>query len=491
MRGLGLRQGIFLAAGLGVLLALCLPQPYGRPPDIKEVYEDVPLPVALTDAGPDLTSIEGVAVSFNGSYTGATSVLSVDFESGTVGNPPPGWTTYNGGGTLPPVVSGAQSHSPNQSVQLDDPDPAYGSWVRHEVSLSCMVAEFWWWAGVATGAVTFLVSTDTVWDVIRVGMGDAGLLIYDDYDGAGGTVSDVSYDSGRWYLNRVEAWSNGTYNWLVDGAPVVIDARAKQPVIAFMSVAFNTGGDQVGFYHVDDVLVRTGGAAAVAASWDFDVGSDGDGDGITDNDAQATGFNATHTYGDNGEFHAQLTVVDDTGVQWKDRVKIAIGNVPPSVAFVRAPYVSLNVTFRIAGEKWHDVNATLYKDAAQISQFRVVRKPGSPDEQAIRFPEVEAETGARVAARLVYTTRQTANPTEPLPHGSSSVMPSERRSDCTTPSTLGTPRRSYGSLNSLPTSPGWRFGSPPPLMIPGAMICPSHGTSEMESCGERRCSTTL
>jgi PKD repeat protein len=65
--------------------------------------------------------------------------------------------------------------------------------------------------------------------------------------------------------------------------------------------------------------------------WDFDDLIDNDNDGIYDNDKDALGRLATHTYGDNGVFNATLTVLTEDGESSKDTCSVTVINTSPSI----------------------------------------------------------------------------------------------------------------------------------------------------------------
>jgi len=88
-----------------------------------------------------------------------------------------------------------------------------------------------------------------------------------------------------------------------------------------------------------------------------------------------------------------------------DAMAITVRNVAPAVS-ASADVIAAgraNVTLRVAGEKWHDVTMTLYRDGAEAGNASVVRTPGSPDEQAKTLEGVVLFNGSANVLRLVYT----------------------------------------------------------------------------------------
>jgi len=121
----------------------------------------------------------------------------------------------------------------------------------------------------------------------------------------------------------------------------------------------------------------------VAYAWDFDVNVDSSGDGVPDNDVDSTDAVATFTWYDDYATEAKLTVVDNEGAWDTAEVVLIIFNVPPTVEFQGA-FVDVTIGLRVAGEKWHNVNATVYRDYGGPDQqafgtLYVERWPGSPD----------------------------------------------------------------------------------------------------------------
>ncbi len=60
-------------------------------------------------------------------------------------------------------------------------------------------------------------------------------------------------------------------------------------------------------------------------------------------------------------------------------------NLPPTIDELACTveHHTAKAWLRIAGEKWHDVQATLYKNGTEVSNVRIVRYPGSPNAQEV------------------------------------------------------------------------------------------------------------
>ncbi len=71
-----------------------------------------------------------------------------------------------------------------------------------------------------------------------------------------------------------------------------------------------------------------------------------------------------------------------------DSLSVTVQNVPPDVSLESA--VPVNVTLRVAGEKYHDVTMVLYRNGAEAARATVLRVPGSPDNQSASVAVVVA-----------------------------------------------------------------------------------------------------
>jgi hypothetical protein len=124
----------------------------------------------------------------------------------------------------------------------------------------------------------------------------------------------------------------------------------------------------------------------VSFIWDIDVDFDSDGDGIYDNDVDLTGEVVTFIWYDNDYATVKLTCVDDDGLIDVAYGDIEIYNVDPT-ATIEGAYIEANLFLRVAGEKWHNVELTLYENYDRetgqyddVAAFiEVERWPGDPD----------------------------------------------------------------------------------------------------------------
>jgi hypothetical protein len=82
---------------------------------------------------------------------------------------------------------------------------------------------------------------------------------------------------------------------------------------------------------------------------------------------------------------------------------VAIRNVAPSVGPVEVRLTGdADVVLRVAGEKYHDVSAILYRNGTAVGNATIVRLPGSPDAQSARLGHVRASDGI-YSVQVVYT----------------------------------------------------------------------------------------
>jgi hypothetical protein len=111
---------------------------------------------------------------------------------------------------------------------------------------------------------------------------------------------------------------------------------------------------------------------------------------------------ASHAYGDNGFFKVRLTVMDDDGGSASYDTTVTVLNVPPTILNVEAFSIA-NMTLRVAGEKWHDVVLKLYEDGNETGSVRVVRYPGSPNDQEATIYGVHVSLSRKFSAIAYYT----------------------------------------------------------------------------------------
>jgi hypothetical protein len=113
---------------------------------------------------------------------------------------------------------------------------------------------------------------------------------------------------------------------------------------------------------------------------------------------------ATMTCGDDGVFPVSLTVTDSYGAMSTGYANVTVYNVAPSVT-VDINYQVTDVSIRVAGSKWSNVELTLYEDDSSIGFIEVERWPGSPeDNPTYGGPTIPVifESGRTYKAVLTY-----------------------------------------------------------------------------------------
>ncbi|UCE38529.1 MAG: PKD domain-containing protein [Thermoplasmata archaeon] len=131
-------------------------------------------------------------------------------------------------------------------------------------------------------------------------------------------------------------------------------------------------------------------------SWDFEK------DGAYDD----TGWYSKYSWWDNGPIENALKTEDDDGAAQQDNKKITVNNVAPLPGifnYSTSEITIVNFSLRVTGEKYHDVQATLYEDSTQIGYMQVIRAPGNPNEQMEFIYNVEIHSENTYEAKIIYT----------------------------------------------------------------------------------------
>jgi PKD repeat protein len=131
-------------------------------------------------------------------------------------------------------------------------------------------------------------------------------------------------------------------------------------------------------------------------SWDFE------GDGANDD----IGWYSKHTWWDNGAKETALETEDDDGAAQQETKKIMVYNVAPLPGifnYSTSEITIVNFSLRVTGEKYHDLQATLYENSTQIGYMQVVREPGNPNEQMEYIYDVEIHSENTYEAKIIYT----------------------------------------------------------------------------------------
>ncbi|MFQ5884433.1 MAG: PKD domain-containing protein [Thermoplasmata archaeon] len=112
--------------------------------------------------------------------------------------------------------------------------------------------------------------------------------------------------------------------------------------------------------------------------------------------------NGTHIYGDDGDFTLTTTVEDDDGGSMAHTTVISVQNVPPNIESAEY-YLNASFFFRIAGEKWHNVEIYLYEDGTKVGYANITRYPGSPNDQMATLADVSIDFSKTYSAVAHYT----------------------------------------------------------------------------------------
>ena len=108
-----------------------------------------------------------------------------------------------------------------------------------------------------------------------------------------------------------------------------------------------------------------------------------------------------HTWGDDYSGNVVLQVSDGEFTD-ADRAAITVNNVAPTVELMILP-IYVNVSLRIAGEKWHDMSVELYEDDVLIAEGNLVRYPGSPNDQMLYLSGFKVNISRKYSATVRYT----------------------------------------------------------------------------------------
>jgi hypothetical protein len=149
--------------------------------------------------------------------------------------------------------------------------------------------------------------------------------------------------------------------------------------------------------------IQNPGNEILSYYWDFDINTDGpDLDNITDNDIDSLILNASHRYPDNNIYIAKLIVKDDDNSIVTDSCIVNVINVAPTVKLKIIP-VKVNISLRIAGEKWHDVELEIYDDNKLIANGSLTRYTGSPNDQMLRLSTLNVNLSRVYLVIIRYT----------------------------------------------------------------------------------------
>ncbi len=156
------------------------------------------------------------------------------------------------------------------------------------------------------------------------------------------------------------------------------------------------------------------GSDDLTFTWDWGDGTsdtaifynDGAGPDPPQSPAGTYPFEATHAvshlWGDNGDFLVTLTVQDDDGGYTVEHTVVTVSNVAPTIGGI-SYHLNASLAFRIAGEKWHNVEIYLYEDGIEVGYASITRYPGSPNEQMADLGEFSIDFSKTYSAVAYYT----------------------------------------------------------------------------------------
>ncbi len=186
---------------------------------------------------------------------------------------------------------------------------------------------------------------------------------------------------------RIDVLGNG---------PPVADAGPPRVGMEGSSVVFDGSGS----YDPDNDTLRY--------RWDFED------DGVWDTPWSGIP-DAAYTWGDDYAGAVALEVTDGTFTA-NARTTVVVRDIPPTILGLEA-FMLANVTLRVAGEKWHDVVLRLYDRGNETGSVRVVRYPGSPDDQSATLSNVSVSLRGGFSAVATYTPAD--DPVNGQPNGAS------------------------------------------------------------------------
>ncbi|MFQ6128613.1 MAG: PKD domain-containing protein [Thermoplasmata archaeon] len=194
--------------------------------------------------------------------------------------------------------------------------------------------------------------------------------------------------------DTIKLTASSRIEWGVqDSAYDEVKIRVEQPPVP------NAGGPYLAsegdIVHFDASGTYDPNADPLQYMWDVDD------DGIFE-----TSYSSSPSYdfifGDDFIGRARLRVTDGT-YEVEALANVTIENVAPSLTAFYQGYSLVDVTFRIAGEKWHDVQFYLFEDGTEIAYAQIVRYPGSPNDQAVTIPGVNISMGTEYSVLALYT----------------------------------------------------------------------------------------
>lgn len=124
------------------------------------------------------------------------------------------------------------------------------------------------------------------------------------------------------------------------------------------------------------------------------------GDGSWDSNWSSSPY-LNYTWGD--DYLGDVVVeVSDGRLSNRSTATLLVGNIDPKIKRVNA-YLYLDLSLRVSGEKWHNVEVHIYEEGSEIGYAEVVRRPGSPDNQIITISGLRCNATRETVAKVLYT----------------------------------------------------------------------------------------
>lgn len=183
----------------------------------------------------------------------------------------------------------------------------------------------------------------------------------------------------------------------IGDTPYIIDSDSQDPYPRMTEVPpfpLDIGQDITVAEGDSFVLTASAGGLSepdIEVTWDLRDDVDSDNDGNPTNDVDATGLSVSHTYGDNGIYAVTATATYFSTYTDMDQLEVTVQNVPPTMIGDIDATLTVNITLRVAGEKWHDVTLTVLEGNSQVGIASVTREPGSPNDQAVTLNNVAVD----------------------------------------------------------------------------------------------------
>jgi beta propeller repeat protein len=337
------------------------------------------------DAGYDRMVYQGQEVTFNASFSkdwdGFLDQYYWEFGDDTSGSGPDQIHTYTVPGVYTVVLTVIDNHGAN------DYDAANVT-VLNRVPL--VDAE----ASVSGTSVSFTSSAEDYEEVT---------YLWEFGDGESSTDQNPTHTyphTGIYPVKLAGTDEYGAigYDWLyveITNTPPVVDAGGPYSGVEGTPISF------IGYAYDPD-------SSQLLYEWDFN------GDGIVD----STDENPEWTWHDDYSGEVSLTVTDEGGASVTDTATVSVANQNPIVENNEI-YTMIDVSMRITGEKWHNLELFICEGDSVIGYAEGMRVPGNPDEQIVSTGKIKSQLTQPTLAKVVFTPEDdTANGN---PYGASPV----------------------------------------------------------------------